>query len=301
MPARGGRNVRQPLSKPHRPPRLGTWVVNPGKALGQSDASHNIVVLEPKEPAIPDELSNNCGGILPTASSVTGCLVAPVRTPVSDADDQLLDIDQLDAPDPVLSTGTNAAMEDFMESIIGDEGSLLQSQPPSSTFVPATDVFDELGFATANSDHESTDLDIMDYITFSEDSSDETAKEFRQADENANEIFPGVEQPTETLAPLVTANTSHAQMSPSSTTDDALKSFHANLFGGLRRARSKTKTPTPLRRPHSGLALTRPATRGNNRHSSSTPDKFEKKRKLSDSFASSSRRPSLRTRVSGHQ
>ncbi|KAL9127757.1 MAG: hypothetical protein Q9217_003415 [Psora testacea] len=299
-PHRRSRNVLSPLSNTQRPPRLGTWFVNPGKALGQSDASHTVVILEPKKPMILDESSGDCGGEKPTATLVTGCLVAPARAPEPAVDVQFVESDLVEIADPVLGTGTNAAMEYLMEDIIRDEGLPLQSQPPSSTFMPATDVFDELGFATANSDHESTDLDIMDYMTFSDDSDSETAKEYTQTEEDAHNVLQGIQPSTEILVPLMTPGASQSQTSLSSI-DDSLKDFHPSLMGGFRCGLPRAKTVAPLRRPHSGLALTRPATGGSNRHNSSTPVKFEKKRKLSDSFASCSKRPNLRTRVSSHQ
>ncbi|KAL9100377.1 MAG: hypothetical protein Q9163_004247 [Psora crenata] len=291
--------ARGPPVKAQRPPRLGSWFVNPGKALGQSDASHNVVILEPKKPTIFRGIPGTCGGKMSSPSSVTGCLVAPVRSPVPDFGVQFFNVDQLDVPDPVLSTGTSAAMEDLLEGIIGDEGLFSQSQPPS-TFIPATDVFDELGFATANSDHESTDLDIMNYMTFSDDTDDETAQEFAQATANMGDPLQGLEQTAEIHAPLMTPCPSQSQTTPSRM-DDPLQDFHSSLIGSIRRSLPKAKSPAVQRRPHSGLALTRPATRANNRHISSAPAKFEKKRKLSDSFASSSKRPSLKTRVSSHQ
>ena len=297
IPGRRSRRIESPGNNTNsRPPRLGSWTVNPGKALGQSDENHNIVILEPKKPAVLDEDSSFCGTKTGTTLLVTGRLVALAPTPKPIVDIPVFEHDQLEMPDPVLCTGTNAAMEGLMEDIIGEEGVPTPSRPAPSTFVPATDVFDEIDFAVANSDHESTDIDIMDYMIFSEDSEDEVERENEQASRDISEPMQGVEQPTEILAPLMTPTPSQSQTSPSSMSGP-LPDYHSSMLGGFRRGVTKSKAPTSLRRPHSGLALTRPATRGSNRHASMGTAKFEKKRKMSDTLASSSKRPNLRTKV----
>ena len=280
-----------------RPPRMGSFVVNSSKAIAQCDKEYNIVIIEAVKPKIVNKIPGNRGEKTPTPA-VTGCLMKKARAPDPVVDALSFTFEDPYIPDPVLGTGTNAAMENMMGGIINDEGRPSQPQPPSSTFMPATDLLDELRFVAPNSDQESSDIDIMDYMTFSDDSDDEAAKENLQTKSGANETLQDMERPTEISAPLMTPAAS--QTSPS-TLDEPLKHFRPGLAGGFRRGLPKPKTPAPLRRPHSGLALTRPATRGSNRHTNNTPAKFEKKRKLSDTFASSSKRPNLKRKLSNHQ
>ena len=231
---------------------------------------------------------------------VTACLsrhLAPKAPKQPSPLTALIKNEQADFPDPTLGSDTTAAMAGLMENITGEDGNLRSSQPLPSDFLPADDVFDELNFAAANSDHESTDLDIMDFIDFDDDSSDSAneAKCLKLTSEVNDQEILGTEHPTEALAPFMTPTASQSQPS-SSSADSKIKGFESKPSSPFRRGVPPSQTRPPLRRPRSGLALTKPNTRSANNHPSNTPTKFERKRKLSDSYGSSSHRPITRLR-----
>ena len=184
-----------------------------------------------------------------------------------------------------------------MGDITGEEGHSMPTQHLLSDFLPADDVLDELDFAAANSDHESTDLDIMDFIDFTDDSSDSAneAKCLKLRSKDVDEEMEGIECPTEVIAPLMTPAPSQSQPSPSSA-DGQPKGYEHGLISSFRRGIPPSQARPPLRRPRSGLALTKPTTRSSNGHTISAPVKLDKKRKLSDSYGSSAHRPTTRLR-----
>ena len=294
-PACRNGNVRSPKLKIRCGPRLGSWIVNSNKALGQTNDKYEVIVVEAPPRRAPTETASNRS----RTSSVTACLKGhpiprsrkkrkAIRRPLNEP---------IDLPDPTLGTDTNAAMAGLMENITGEEGNALQSQQLLSDFLPADDVLDEIDFAAANSDHESTDLDIMDFIDFTDDSSDSAneAKCLKLRSKDPDEVMDGMDCPTEIIAPLMTPTPSQSQPSPSSA-DGQLKGYDIGLNNSFRRGIPPSQNRPPLRRPRSGLALTKPTTRSSNSHTISPPVRHDRKRKLSDSYGSSSLRPTTRLR-----
>ena len=285
--------VRAPRLKIRCGPRLASWIVDAGKSLGQSDQNREVVVLEPlcrpaTRPGDPQITACLSKHIVPRAPKQR----SPIKAPIKNQQPVL--------PDPTLGSDTTAAMAGLMENITGEDGNPQSSQSLPSDFLPADDVFDELNFTAANSDHESTDLDIMDFIEFDDDSSDSAnqAKCLKLTSKGDEQEIQSTEYSKEVFTPLLTPKASQSQPpSPlSSSAESVPKGLESKSSSPFRRGIPPSQTRPPLRRPRSGLALTKPTSRSGSGHVSNTPPKFERKRKLSDSYTSSSHRPNTRLR-----
>ena len=282
-PARRKHSERVPkVNRPHGP-LCGEWTHDPQRIYSQADKTRAVILTSPLT-GPPDRLGDH---------QVTACLAPPPRR--NNLTQSRPSITEgVTIPDPTLCTGTNSNMVGMMENLLGEEIPTFQPPPVLSDFLPADDVVDELDFIEPNSDHESTDLetglDITDFIEFPDDDSepDSSLASLKPSEKGTSQQVGGLQGSFELTAPLITPASSQSNSPPSM--HEALakdKTSSAALSHGMPPSQSRP----PLRRPRSGLALTKPIASGNN-----TPAKPDRKRKLSDSISQPELHPMFKRR-----
>ena len=150
-------------------PKISTFVVDPSCPLGQpgekvSDVAYSMPIIPKRRRRLPSLVSAR---FLP--ESRRRILSRPSLPPVSNRI----------GLDPTIGVGTDVAMAGLIEGVVPSSSPSQRSTTALPDFVPADSQFlRDLTFQEANSDHESTDLDIADFMYLDEDSSnsDEEAK-----------------------------------------------------------------------------------------------------------------------------
>lgn len=230
--------------KPKMLPRRSFFNVDPACAMGQpGEKCEDIVYSMPLVPSSHRSLP----------SEVSACFLPRVREPPIDFNAPFPAISSCFDMDPTISAGTDIAMADLID------GAVNQSSPPNRTahalpdFVPANSQFlKDLAFQEANSDHESTDLDISEFMHLDEDSSnsDDEAKCLKLWDtEDTSKDRIGKERAALLKVGPLTPSSSHSQSTISKVNADT----HASKTMGAKRKRKSCEIQDVPSRPNTRL------------------------------------------------